>query len=386
MVQNMKNENPIVDLNKIYDSATKAIKSCDWKYRNQLFEVNQLLYSSLLADDIEKFLYHLTMGNRFTVNERGKIREITSNVMKDKVVMHLLVDEVLTPELEQYLTPANSSGRKGKGTSYFRERLVKDLESAYREYGKDAIITIIDFKGFYASIPQKQCLEMLENFLSRTLEDETYLYTDYLMKECMENFRKEMGSEIGVDIGNQFSQTIGIVYPVLADNYIKIVRGIKRYGRYSDDAYYITRTTEEAKDILNGLSEVVNELGLVLNKKKIKIHPISQPFKLLHHIYWVEDTGRIVQKIFKESVAIERRRLRAYKRLLEDGRMSYEQIESAFKSWIVSSYKYMSFDQIKNMARLYYQLYGELPKLKGHGRLRWLMNQSLKEGGNQNAK
>lgn len=378
MENEYKNENPITDLNAIYGSATKAINSCPWKYQNQLFETNQLLYSALLEDEIEKMEYHLTMGSRFTIHERGKIREITGNVMRDKVTMHLMVDEVLSPEMERYLVPTNSSSRKGKGTSYYRKQIVKDLESAYREYGTDAVITIVDFKGFFPSIPQEQCLEMFERLLSGTLDGETYRYTAYLMRECMENFRKELGGGIGVDIGNQFSQIIGTVYPILVDNYVKIVRGVKRYARYTDDIYYITRTREEAVDILDGLSGITKALGLTLNMKKTRVQPISKPFKLLQHTYWLEPSGRIVEKISKEAVTRERRKLKAYKRLLDKGRMTYQQIECAFKGWIASSYKYMSYRQIGNMTRLYYQLFGRIPRWKKHGRLRWLMAQSFK--------
>lgn len=371
-------ENPILDLNVVYESATRAVKSCPFKYQNQLLETNQLLYTAQLEDEIEKMLYHLTMGQRFKINERGKQREITSNVMRDKVAIHLLVDEVLAPEMERYLIPTNSASRKGKGTSQFREQVVKDLESAYREYGPDAVITIIDFKGFYGSIPQKQCLLFFMELLIRTLNEETYRYAVYLMQECMANFRKELNSEIGVDIGNQFSQSTGMVYPIPFDNRIKIVYGVKRYGRYNDDAYYITRTEEDAKAILSGLLETVKMLGLSLNEKKTQMHSISKPFKLLQYTYWTEQNGRVVRKISSKAVTRERRKLKAYRRLLDKGRMTYPQIECAFKSWIATSYKYMSFRQIGNMTRLYYQLFGRIPKWKKHGRLRWLMVQSLK--------
>jgi len=371
-------ENPITDLNVIYESATKAVNSCSFKYQNQLLETNQLLYTAQLEDEIEKFLYHLTMGQRFRINERGKVREITSNAMRDKVAIHLLVDEVLSPALERYLIPTNSASRKGKGTSQFREQVVKDLESAFREYGLDAVITIIDFKGFYGSIPQRQCLASLSKLLIRSVNEETYRYTVYLMSECMENFRRELKSEIGVDIGNQFSQSVGTGYPIPFDNRMKIVYGVKRCGRYNDDVYFITRTAEEAREILDGLLEVVKMLGLTLNTKKTQIHSISKPFKLLQYTYWVEPTGRVVRKISKTTVTRERRKLKAYKRLLDKGRMTYPQIECAFKGWIASSYRYMSFRQIGNMTRLYYQLFGRIPKWKRHGRLRWLMAQSLK--------
>ena len=44
-----------------------------------------------------------------------------------------------------------------------------------------------------------------------------------------------------VGIGSQISQSIGILFPTEIDNYVKIVRHQKLYGRYMDDSYIITQ-------------------------------------------------------------------------------------------------------------------------------------------------
>lgn len=75
----------------------------------------------------------------------------------------------------------------------------------------------------------------------------------------------------------------------------------------------------------------------------------------------------------------ERRKLKAYKRKLDKDEMPYEDIENAFKGWMGGNYKRMSRKQITNMFVLYYQLFERRPTWKKrHGRLRWLMVQSLK--------
>lgn len=76
---------------------------------------------------------------------------------------------------------------------------------------------------------------------------------------------------------------------------------------------------------------------------------------------------------------VERRKLKAYKRKLDKDEMPYEDIENAFKGWMGGNYKRMSRKQITNMFVLYYQLFERRPTWKKrHGRLRWLMVQSLK--------
>ena len=49
------------------------------------------------------------------INERGHSRYITSNIMRDKTVNHLLCDEVITPSIQKYLAYTNSASQKGKG-------------------------------------------------------------------------------------------------------------------------------------------------------------------------------------------------------------------------------------------------------------------------------
>ena len=44
---------------------------------------------------------------------------------------------------------------------------------------------------------------------------------------------------------------------------------------------------------------------------------------------------------------------------LEAGIMTYEEIENSYKSWICANYKYMSRQQIRNMSRLFKDLFGK---------------------------
>lgn len=178
----------------------------------------------------------------------------------------------------------------------------------------------------------------------------------------------------GVDIGSQPSQNIGIVYPYRLDNYAKIVKAVKGYGRYTDDSYAIARTREELLELLDGLEKEAKEYGLIINRKKTRVVKLSSEFRHLQVCYSLTETGRVIRKISPKNITRERRKLKAYKRLLDSGRIDYATVENAFKSWLGSHWKYMSHDQVYNMSSLYYELFGRRPKWKkGHGRLHWLM-------------
>lgn len=57
-------------------------------------------------------------------------------------------------------------------------------------------------------------------------------------------------------IGSQISQISGIYYPSKMDNYCKIVKGIKFYGRYMDDTYIIGNSKEELKSLLDDIDKI----------------------------------------------------------------------------------------------------------------------------------
>lgn len=182
----------------------------------------------------------------------------------------------------------------------------------------------------------------------------------------------------GVDIGSQPSQNIGISYPSKIDNYIKIVKGCKYYGRYTDDSYVIHKDKEFLKELLREVKRISNELGLIINDKKTRIVKLSQQFKVLQLNYQLTETGRIIRKINPKAITRERRKLKAYKRLLDKERLKYEEIENIFKSWMSGNYKNMSMQQITNMSQLYYDLFRRKITWKNHGKLRWLMEHNLK--------
>ena len=102
---------------------------------------------------------------------------------------------------------------------------------------------------------------------------------------------------------------------------------------------------------------------------------MSDEYRHLQVCYSLAEDGTITRRINPKWITRERRKLKAYKRLLDVGRITYQEIENAYKSWICAHYQYMSRRQIQHMSSLYRELFGKDPtwKKKGYGRLRWLM-------------
>ena len=184
-----------------------------------------------------------------------------------------------------------------------------------------------------------------------------------------------------VDIGDQVSQDLGVYFPTPIDNYAKIVRGCKRYGRYMDDIYIIAETKEEVASIIEGIKEQTDKLGLFINNRKTHITKLSSVYRYLQIRYTLTDTGRVIKRIGQKNITRERRRLKAYRRLIDIGRITEEDVEECFRSWLGMQHRYMSNVQITNMIKLYQELFRRTLTWPKNSRLRYLTERCSKTSG-----
>lgn len=395
----------ITDLNALYDAFRASMKGSAWKEEPQRFEIDFLSEIIRLKKEVESHTYKTATGSTFVFKERGKARLIHGGRMRDRVIRHALCDNELTDKLNPYLIHNNGASQKGKGMSFARNQFEKDLHNYWLEHrNNDGYIGFVDISKFYDNMRHDKIIELVCPMLD---EDASWLLKEilktfeidvsYMDEEeyagCMAKkfdsikYHTEIPDEAktgekmmrkSVDIGDQVSQNIGIFYPTRLDNYAKIVRACKYYGRYMDDIYIIGESREEVRSVIEGIAEQAEELGMFINEKKTHIEKLSGNYKYLQIRYTLTDTGRVIRRINPKNITRERRKLKAYKRLLDKGKMPAEDIEEAFKSWLGSCYKYMSNQQIINMLTLYQDLFRRELKWRKQSRLRWLTEQSSK--------
>lgn len=138
--------NIFYDANKIYEAGTKSINSASFKYQSHLFEMDHLLHTAELQQELKNGTYKPTKGTSFTINERGKIRNITTDSVIDKTLNHLLCDNILGPAIASFLIYDNSASQKGKGVAFHRKRFEENLHKYYRKYkSNEGYILLIDF-------------------------------------------------------------------------------------------------------------------------------------------------------------------------------------------------------------------------------------------------
>lgn len=372
----------IFDGNVLYESFIRAKQGSDWKPKVQQFEMNYLFELADLQTELASGDYKFLPNTEFTIHERGKERLITGEQIRDRVSKHALCDEILTPAVQKYLIYDNSASQVGKGIDFARKRLLTHLRKYYSQHkSNDGYILLIDFSKYYDNIRHDRLMEQFEkyihdpnalNFLRKVIDrskvDVSYM-TDEEYAGCMDSLFNSLEYEKvdralrtgerymckHLNIGDQVAQVAGIIYPIPIDNYVKIVRGVKFYGRYMDDSYAIHESKEFLEDLLQGIIAIANELGITVNTRKTRICKLSSMWRFLQVQYSLTDTGRVIQKINPKRLTAMRRKMKkvVYK-------LSEQEFDDWFNAWMRNHYKIMSKQQRENMNTLYAQLKKEV--------------------------
>lgn len=141
------------------------------------------------------------------------------------------------------------------------------------------------------------------------------------------------------------------------DNYCKIVKGMKYYGRYMDDTYIISNSKEELKQLLEDIIKICDKLGIFINRKKTQIFRLDKGFTFLKIRYRLTETGHLVRIPVKSGFVRERRKLKSFKKMLDDGKMTYREIEEQYKSWKGNIKRYDCHKALMNMDKLFAELF-----------------------------
>jgi len=376
--ENVGYKREISNLNVLYDAFQKVKKSSDWKPPVQKFEMNLLSELVKLKKELISRIYEPLPTNDFILRERGKIRPISGDHIRDRVVKRALCDEVLIPSIRKYLIYDNGASLKGKGTGFTRPRLDTHLKRYYKETGSnEGHIYLDDYTKFFDNIQHERLMDLfravvdddlalylVEKVLKQARVDVSYMsdldFADSMNVafSSMEHRKVDKSLLTGekylakrVNIGDQVAQVAGIFYPYRVDNYIKIVEGVKYFGRYMDDTYIIHRDREYLVGLSERIEVKARENGIFINKKKTRICRLSDYWRFLQIQYSLTETGRIIKKINPQRLTAMRRKLKKLAMILDE-----REFTNYYNSWFKSHYKLMSKQQRENLDDLFYKL------------------------------
>lgn len=363
----------------LYRSFFLAKKNSQWKGSVQAFEHYIFRNILVLSNELRSGTYRTKPPVCFKIQERGKPRLIKAQHIRDRVVQRVLCDEVLNPILEKCLIYDNGASITGKGIDFTRKRLQCHLEKFLRKHGTNGYILKVDFSKFFDNIDHElavkalakriddpQAMALIERLIDdfkidvsnlsdeevKEFEDKPFDSLQY--KHCNKG-EKFLRRSLG--IGAQVSQTIGIFYPTPVDFYCKVKRQCRFYGRYMDDIYIIHEDKEFLKDVLQGILEVSKSLRLFVNPRKTTISPLRSGFTFMKVRYTFKATGHIVKRLLPEAFTRERRRLNAYKRLVDKKRVTRRGVANFYQSFRGSAKRFDNYRSLRNTDGLYNKLF-----------------------------
>lgn len=382
----------ISDANNLYRAYKASVKNSEWKEASQRFRLNYLSYIFEIQDAILNKTLKNGPAQEFSLCERGKTRNISSLSIEDRIVRHVLCDDILIPEVKKHIIYDNCASIKGRGISMQRNRFKVHLKKYYRLYGNEGYILFGDFSKFYDNVihevAKEELLKLFDNdeFISWILDvifdgfkvDVSYMNDDEYAN-CQQTFFNKMeynkipyelktGQKFmrkSVNIGDQLSQVVGIYYPYPIDNYIKYVRGEKFYGRYMDDWYLMSPSKENLVDILVNAKKIADKLGLHINEKKTRIVKVNSTYKFLQVKYSLTKDGNVIKRLNPKRVTALKRKLKRLSVKIKNGEVEYEQVENMFKSWMGGFYKLLSKQQRLNLLMLYEELFDKSISISG---------------------
>ena len=337
----MTYEEILCDANNLYRAYKASVKGSKWKESTQKFILNFLGYIFQIQEDLINRTLKNGPTEEFELRERGRIRPITSLQTQDRIVRHVLCDDILLPEVRKKIIYDNGASIKGRGISFSRKRFEVHLRKYYQEYGNTGFILFGDFTKFYDNIiheiAKQELLKLFDDdefidWLLTLIFDGFKIDVSYMSDEeystCMEDtFNKleyrlipknkltgEKFMEKSVNIGDQLSQVIGIYYPHRIDTYVKYVRRQKYYGRYMDDWYIMNPDKEELLDILENIRIIAKEYGIHINEKKTRIVKISGTYKYLQIKYTLKRSNLLAlyEELFDKKIEIVNKKMHIY--------------------------------------------------------------------------
>ncbi len=313
------------------------------RYELSLLERIYELYKTINAGT-----YRITSYNSFTIFE-PKQREIQTLHYSDRVVQHVICDQVIAPYFTKHAICDNCVCQVGKGTHFALRRLENSLRHFIQKNGNKGYVLKCDIYKYFPTIPHQQLQDMVSaHFRDKRLREFVMMIIDsyhtnptYLEKCGIEPVteilphkfvRKMYTTGRGIPIGNQTSQIFGMFYLDPVDRLVKEKLRVKIYSRYMDDFVLIHEDKQFLYKALEQINVLVDKLGLKLNAKT-QIFPLKNGLTYLGFRYQITPSGKLIKKVAKKTVKRFYARARLLNRAYADGAIGDERVRCALAAY-----------------------------------------------------
>lgn len=329
-----------------------AMNKCEnhvrWKASVQHFEIDTLRWAAGIRSDMRSGRYRAMGFKHFDIVERGKLRHIQAVHIRDRTVQKLVCQQALKPEINPRLIYDNSACQEGKGTEFALERLCEHLRQHLARYGKTGAIVIMDFHGFFDSIPHAGAIDALQAH-----------QRDPLVRKYTADFINAFDGTKGLGLGSEICQIAAALYPTPVDKMVKEELRVRCYARYNDDSYLIVPDRRYAEYCLTRITEKAAELGLEVNPAKTKIHNLAtDDFTFLKKRVHITSSGKILFRLTRANIRREEQRIRDQRAEYDAGRMMLEAILQSYQCWRAYAQEHNAYGAVGNMDRYFMRIMG----------------------------
>lgn len=314
-----------MELQTLNECAYECTRQSRWKETTQRYLSNLLVKNLELQEQVLNGTYHVSPTVDFTLNERGHIRQIEAPVVRDRIVQKTLMKHVLTPSLRPFLIYDNYASLTLRGTSFARKRFEVMMHRYIQKHGTNGYILMIDVKKYFNNIDHNVLKELIAPRIANEPQD-----VKDLIHYMIDTSSK---TDKGLNLGSECPQIFAVYYLNPIDHFVKVVKSVKYYGRYMDDIFVIGRSKAELTTLLNEIGEQLAKLRLEINIEKTHITKLTHGFTWLQVKYNVTKTGHVIKRMAHGKVMRERRRLKAFRRMMDAGQMTENDIWLAYQSW-----------------------------------------------------
>ena len=307
----------LYDIDNIIKMTDKVLSKVKNKERREKF----LLYYSEHIINIKKRLQskNINLGkyNIFLITD-PKCRVIMSQSIEDKIINHLIAEYLLVRVFENRYIDSMCATRVNKGSGYATKLMKKYLNEIKLKYNTFYILKLDIKKYFYNidhnvlkrilkdNIKDKDALNILFKVIDSTndkyineriikLKEKriNFLNNKYLIEETKNIPLYEYNK--GCPIGDQTSQSFGLIYLNEICHFIKEELHIKYFINYMDDFIIIHHDKTYLKNCLDIIrNKLFNNYKLELNNKT-RIYNINEGVEFLGFRYILKNNKIIIK-------------------------------------------------------------------------------------------
>lgn len=295
------------------------------------FLASQWLNAMNLKDNVITGKFRPKFFTKRTINERGKPREIKPPQFECKVAQKVICNLMLRPTLEHRMIQHNNGSCTGRGTDKLYSDVLKHVNRSLKRYGKSGVIVITDFSGYFKSIDREGLLH----------KQYRKLFKDPCIADFLISF--DAGEE-GLTLGNETSQIPASAFASPIDHFFKDRMRIKAYDRYMDDTLAVLANNDDADRYIRLYKKQATKLGLSLVKRKngqeidkVQKIPLGNSFVFCKERYvFSEKEDKYYMLPNPDRARNVRRKIKAYSKLVADGKMDKKEAETIINATIKS--------------------------------------------------